>query len=219
MNINKIYFITGINTDIGKTFLVENLCRILTEKKIAVRAIKPIASGFNDDDLQSDSAKILSALGEKISKKNIDKITPWRFQEPISPHFAAKKSGKKINFLEVVKFCKKEIAAAKKNQEFLFIETAGGVMTPINDKKTFLNLAAELKIPTLLLSGNYLGSISQTLCALEALKNKKIFVEKIIVNARDQNSDKNISTIKNFSGIKTVELKEFFIEIKKITSK
>ena len=212
MNNQKIYLILGINTDIGKTFLIENLCRTLTAKKIPVKAIKPIASGFSDDDLNSDSARILLALGEKISKKNIDKITPWRFKEAASPHFAAKKSDKEINFSELVKFCKKEITKAKKNDEFLFIEAAGGVMTPINDKKTFLNLAEALKIPLLLLSTNQLGAISQTLCAIEALKNKKIPIKQIILNELDKSEYDFKKTIENFSKVKTVLLKNFLIK-------
>lgn len=200
----KIYLILGIGTDIGKTFLVENLCRNLS----GAQAIKPIASGFRDDDKNSDPAKILTALKQKISKKNLDEIAPWRFEKAVSPHLAGK-----INFSEVKKFCQKKIAAAKKQKEFLFIEAAGGVMTPINDKKTFLDLAVELKIPVLLVSANYLGSISHTLCAVVALKSKKISLEKIIIN--DQKNDsptkpsQALEAIQNFSGIETVLLKNF----------
>jgi dethiobiotin synthetase len=171
------YLVLGIDTDIGKTFLVENLCKNLRKKKIAVSAIKPIVSGFDANDKNSDSAKILTALGREISKKTLDEISPWRFKDAVSPHLAGK-----INFPEVVKFCRKKIAEAKKNNEVLFIEAAGGVMTPITDTKTFLDLACALDLPILLVSANYLGSISHTLCAVSALKNKKLRVKKIILN-------------------------------------
>lgn len=199
----KSYLICGIGTDIGKTFLVENLCKIFPEAMV----IKPIASGFNLNDENSDSAKILAALGLEKSKKNLDDITPWRFKKAVSPHFAGK-----INFLAVKNFCRKKIAAAKKQNNFLFIETAGGVMTPISDKKTFLDLAQELKIPLLLVSANYLGAISHTLCAVTALKSKKILVEKIILNenfASETKSSHLLETIQNFSGIETVTMKNF----------
>lgn len=196
----KIYLVLGIGTDIGKTFLVENLCRNLPN----VKAIKPIISGFGDD---SDSAKILSALGLKITKKNLDNISPWRFKKAVSPHFAGK-----INYAEVKKFCLEKISSAKKQKTFLFIEAAGGVMTPITNQKTFLDLAADLKIPVLLVSSNYLGAISHTLCAIEALKSKKIMVEKIIVNENLPSPTKIsdlIKTLENFSRIKTLSLKSF----------
>jgi dethiobiotin synthetase len=201
------YLILGIGTDIGKTFLVENLC----QKFSGSTAIKPIASGCVDADKNSDPAKILAAIGEKITKKNLDEIAPWRFAKPISPHLAGK-----INFAEVVKFCRKKIAAAKKQKQFLFIESAGGVMTPISAKKTFLDLAVALKIPTILVSSNYVGSINHTLCALEALKSKKLKPEKIILNIvsgenfSSQTKTKDlIKTLENFSPIKIVTLNNF----------
>jgi len=197
------YLILAVGTDIGKTFLVEKLCR----KYDSVAAIKPIASGCQDDDKNSDPAKILAALGKDLSKKNLNEIAPWRFTKPVSPHFAGK-----INFLEVVKFCRKKIAAAKKEQLILFIEAAGGVMTPITEEKTFLDLAIALKIPVILLSANYLGAISHTLTAVAALKAKKIVLKKIILNENFSSRTKTkdlISTLQNFSGIETLTLKQF----------
>lgn len=207
----KIYFIAGIGTDIGKTFLVEKLCRALRDQKIEVKAVKPVASGFNDGDPNSDSAKILAALGLEISRNNLNEVTPWRFSEAISPHLAAKKLGQKIDFLEVKNFCQKKISEAKNCDQFLFIEAAGGVMTPLNEEKTFLDLAAELEIPLLLVSANYLGSISHTLCAVAALKSKNITIEKIIINDHFPLSEKNsqtdilsvVESIQNFSKVET----------------
>lgn len=196
----KNYLILAIGTDIGKTFLVENLCKVLPD----VDAIKPIASGFRKGDKNSDTAKISAALG----KKNFDEITPWRFEKAVSPHLAGK-----INYSEVKKFCAAKISAAKKQNKFLLIEGAGGVMTPISDKKTFLDLAADLKIPVLLVSANYLGSISHTLCAIEALKSRKISVEKIIINDGIFESETKISdlvrSLEGFSGVETILMKKF----------
>ena len=213
----KIYFIAAIGTDIGKTFFVEKICQILRQKKLLVSAIKPIACGFGDDDQNSDSAKILTVLGLEISKNNLDKISPWRFEQATSPHFAAKNSAKEISFEEVINFCREKISVAKKENQFLFIEAAGGVMTPINDEKNFLDLAAELRVPVLLLSANYLGAISHTLCAVEALKKHQISPEKIIINEYFLSEKKSssvdisqvITTIQNFTKIETILLRDF----------
>lgn len=213
---NKIYFIAGIGTDIGKSFLVENLCKILPNSA----AIKPIASGFDIIDENSDSARILKALNCEISSQNIKKITPWHFKDPISPHFAAKNENSTISFEQVVDFCQKQIAQAKKQDKFLFIEAAGGVMTPINDSKTFLDLAAQLQVSTLLLTANYLGSISHSLTAVKALESQNIAIEKIIVNdGLDDNLEALPSitdSLNNFTNIKTVLLSQFLTNIKKI---
>jgi dethiobiotin synthetase len=200
---DKIYLILGINTDIGKTFLVENLCKKLPN----VKAIKPVISGVSDDDLNSDSAKILTALGLKLNKSNLDEISPWRFKEPVSPHFAGE-----VNYDELLKFCLKNIVKAKESGDFLFIESAGGVMSPITYQKTFLDLARDLQIPTLLVSSNYLGAISHTLTAVEVLKKNDVIIEKIILNenfSSKTDSNKIIKTIESFCEADVVAMKDF----------
>ncbi len=210
---NKIYFIAGIGTDIGKTFLVEKICSKLQEEVIAFNAVKPIISGFRDDDLQSDSAKILRILKKDFTKKNFDEISPWRFKAAISPNLAAHQENKEIDFAQVVNFCQEKISEAIKLDQFLFIEAAGGVMTPITNDKTFLNLISKLQVEVLLVSANYLGSISHSLCAVEALKSKGILPEIILVNEYPEFSDTNISqlvaTIENLSKIKTMSFDVF----------
>ncbi len=206
----KIYFVAAVGTDIGKTFLVENLCRIIPNSQ----AIKPISSGFGDDDLNSDSARILAALGLEVSRNNLDLISPWRFEEAASPHFAAKNCGQEISFEAVKNFCFAKIAALKNSDQILFIEGAGGVMTPLTDDKTFLDLAAELQIPTILVTANYLGAISHTLCAVAALRSRQIPIANIIINEElpvIQKSTNDITqTLENMSLIPVLSLQKFF---------
>ncbi len=212
---HKHYLILGIGTNIGKTFLVEQLCQKLKTESI-IFAIKPVASGFLDDDLNSDSAKIIKALELDFDQEILESISPWRFTEALSPHLAAKHENKSIDFVKLVEFCQKKIKESE--DSFLFIEAAGGVMTPINDEKTFLDLAKELQIPVLLVSANYLGAISHTLCAMQSLENHEIFVEKIIVNSdlyKESASDacELIKTIANFSKTSTISLTDFLTSI------
>ncbi|MBU6140621.1 MAG: dethiobiotin synthase [Proteobacteria bacterium] len=193
--------ILGIGTDIGKSFLVENLCRISSK----ITAIKPVCTGFENEDKNSDPARILTALGREISEKNLNEITPWRFAEGCSPHFV----NEEIDFVAVKNFCQKKILES--GDKTLLIEAAGGVMTPINNRKTFLDLAEELKIPVLLVAGNYLGAISHTLSAIEALKSRGVVVEKIIVNEREKSKHSIVETLKNFTGVETVTLEKFLL--------
>jgi dethiobiotin synthetase len=200
----KNYLILGIGTDVGKTFFVEALCKKFSNVKV----IKPVVSGSLDSDLHSDSAKILTALGRVINKDNLDEISPWRFKEAVSPHFAGD-----VNYEDLKKFCLEKINEAKEQNSFLFIEAAGGVMTPINNEKTFLDLARDLKITILLVSSNYLGSISHTLTAVEVLKKNDISLEKIILNENSPSSIEVkhiVNTIENFSKTEVVTMKKFF---------
>ena len=196
------YIILAVGTDIGKTFLVENLCK----KNSNFYAIKPVITGFNGDGT-SDSERILNALGLQINKNNLDKISPWRFKKPISPNFLAN-----ISQDEIIEFCLKNIEKAKKDKKILLIESAGGVMTPINNNFTFLDLANALKIPILLVTSNYLGSISHTLCCLESIKNKNLKISKIIVNEHQImpiKTSKFIDCLNNFCDDKIISMKNF----------
>ncbi len=195
------YLILGTGTDIGKSFLAENLCRILPQ----ITAIKPVCTGFLYSDKNSDPARILTALNLEISEANLNDISPWRFVEACSPHFL----DEQIDFFAVRNFCQKKILEAGKKT--LLIEAAGGVMTPINNQKTFLDLATELKIPVLLVTGNYLGAISHTLSAVEALKSKGVVVKRIIVNEREESKWSIVETLKNFTGIEAVTMKKLLL--------
>ncbi len=195
------YLILGTSTDIGKSFLVENLCRILPQ----VTAIKPVCTGFLHSDKNSDPTRILTALNLEISEANLNEISPWRFAEPCSPHFL----DEQIDFFAIRNFCQKKILEAGKKT--LLIEAAGGVMTPINNQKTFLDLATELKIPVLLVAGNYLGAISHTLSAVESLKSKGVVVKRIIVNEREESKWSIVETLKNFTGIEAVPMRELLL--------
>jgi len=205
----KTYLICAIGTDIGKTYLVENLLKKIPNSF----AIKPIISGFKDDDLGNDSAKILQAMNLTINSQNYNLISPWRYKEPVSPHFAGEIENKKIDFDELVKFCRKNIESCQSQKRHLFIETAGGIMSPINYEKTFLDLAIALNIPILLVSANYLGAISHTLTTFEVLKNNNLIVEKIIINNEVPTFKKqqfNIEkTIENFTKTTTLSLNNF----------
>lgn len=211
MNFNASqYLVLATGTDIGKTFFVTKTCLELRQKNIAVEAVKPVASGFCEDDLESDCAKILRALGREINTRNLAEITPWRFEISLAPSIAGRGQ---IDFSALVNFCREKINSARLQNKFLLIEGAGGVMTTLTSKHTFLDLAAELKIPILLIGGNYLGSISHVLCAVEALKSRDCKIEKIIINDfGNKNPDVKISDtiaeIQNFCDIEILPLQK-----------
>jgi dethiobiotin synthetase len=199
------FFITSTGTDIGKTFVLTNICQklIATGKKVA--AIKPIISGFIDEDPNSDSAKILEILGLDLTKQNLDNISPYRFLAPLAPNTAANLENKNINFDELVQFCQKQIDQTKQNNSYLLIEGAGGVMTPITDDKVFADLIVALNIPTILVVGNYLGNISHTLTAIKAMAAYNIKIAELVLNVRDDDkidAKETLRTLQNFTDIK-----------------
>lgn len=205
---SKIFFITATGTEIGKSFYLQKLCQEYHAKNIKFHAIKPIISGFDINDEQNDSTLILKSLNLDITEENLDKISPWRFKKPLSPNIAANLENKEIDLEKVINFCQKEINLAKKNNYNLLIEGAGGLMTPINNQKTYLDLIKSLDVEVVLLTANYLGTISHSLSAIEVLKNKNIKISKIIFNYLGKKTEdfQNIENLKYFTDIKIEEI-------------
>ena len=176
-------FITSVGTGIGKTLVTAILCHQLTSAGRTVRALKPVVSGFSLDDPASDPALILRSLGQAPTPQAIAAISPWRMTAPISPHLAARLEKCTIRIDDVAAFCHEH---APDNDELLLIEGAGGVMAPIDDSHTGLDLIALLGHPVILVTGSYLGAISHTLTALTALRGRGIVVRGIVVSESHQ---------------------------------
>ena len=172
------FFITGAGTDVGKTFVAGGLIRALRSRGRSVRALKPVASGFNAaDPAPSDPGQLLAALGRPITAVEIDAICPWRFIAPLSPDMAAAKEKRAIDFDALVTFSRTRVA-----DEILLVEGVGGVMVPLDATHTTLDWMQALGFPVILVGGSYLGAISHTLSALEVLRGRNLPVAAIVIS-------------------------------------
>jgi len=173
-------FITGTGTEVGKTFVAASLIRHLRQMGRAVEAIKPVVSGFDPDRVAgSDPAILLEALGFPATLPNIERISPWRFHAAMSPDAAARQEDRRIDVDELLAFCQSAIA---QRQEILLIEGVGGIMVPLDQQRTSLDVMMALQLPLVLVTGSYLGTISHTLTALDALFRRNLSVLAIIVS-------------------------------------
>jgi dethiobiotin synthetase len=173
-------FITGTGTGVGKTFVAASLIRHLRQLGRTVDAIKPVVSGFDPDGVaRSDPAILLEALGFPAALPNIERISPWRFRAAMSPDAAAQQEDRRIDVDEVVAFCQ---SAIEQRREILLIEGAGGIMVPLDKQRTILDVMMALRLPLVLVTGSYLGTISHTLTALDALFRRDLSVLAIIVS-------------------------------------
>jgi dethiobiotin synthetase len=173
-------FVTATGTDVGKTFVTAGLIRHLRRSKRAVDALKPVVSGFDEAAPSgSDPAMLLAALGRPAVEAEIAGISPWRFRASLSPDMAAATEDRRVDFDALVDFCRREIAAAR---GVLFIEGVGGVMVPLDDRHTVLDWMAALRVPVILVTGSYLGTISHTLTALDVLARRNLAVSAVVVS-------------------------------------
>lgn len=172
-------FITGVGTGVGKTLVMTALCHQLRAKGRSVRALKPVVSGFVEDDPESDPTLILRSLGHVITPEAIAAISPWRFSAPIAPHLAARREGRPLATEEILQFCRQE---TDEPGSIRLIEGAGGVMSPICDDATCLRLIAGLGDSVVLVTGSYLGAMSHTLTAMGCLIAMEVRVRGIVVS-------------------------------------
>jgi dethiobiotin synthetase len=174
-------FITGTGTDIGKTYVTAGLIRALRASGRAVEVLKPVVSGFDPQAPDgSDPAVLLEALGMTWSAEALEHISPWQFLAPLSPPLAANREGRALDRAEVIALCRDRIIRAE--DRLLLIEGAGGVMSPLDDDHTMLDLARALQIPVLLVSGSYLGTISHTLTAALALRSTGVEMLAVVIS-------------------------------------
>lgn len=173
------YFITSTGTDIGKTLVTTALCWQLTQQGKSVTALKPVISGFKQNDPSSDTALILQSCGLPAEPQMMNTISPWQFSAPLAPALAAAREKKKLIFGDVVTFCREHESL---NADVLLVEGAGGVMSPLTHSHTMLDLMQSLGWPAILVTGSYLGSISHTLTAVEALRVRGIALHALIIS-------------------------------------
>ncbi|WP_326983591.1 dethiobiotin synthase [Chryseobacterium sp. MYb264] len=157
----KILFVTGIGTEVGKT-----VCSAVLTKCFNADYWKPVQSGDLDC---SDSMKIKNWVGENT----ICHPETYRFQLAASPHQSAKEERIMIDLDEF---------KLPDTQNNLIIEGAGGLMVPLNNRDFMIDLIEKLNIPVVLVVRNYLGCINHTLLSILVLKQKNIKLEYIIIN-------------------------------------
>jgi len=155
----KQFIITGIGTDVGKTVVSS-----IVSEALQATYWKPVQAGDLDN---SDSIKV-----ERLTKNVTVLPEAFRLSEPMSPHAAAKLDGIEITLENL------NLPSVSGN---FIVEGAGGIMVPINSKGfLYVDAFAEWKLPAIVVSRHYLGSINHTLMTIEILNNRGIEIEGII---------------------------------------
>jgi dethiobiotin synthetase len=176
-------FVTSSGTNIGKTFVMQRLIAELALAGRRVRALKPIASGFDTARPEgSDSALLLRAQGLDVTTTTLDAVSPWRFAAPLSPDMAAAREHRSIPFDSLLAACR----TVSDGSDVTLIEGVGGVMVPLDSQRTVLDWIAALGAPTLLVVGSYLGTLSHSLTAVTALQQRGIAIAGIVVSESEE---------------------------------
>jgi dethiobiotin synthetase len=193
-------FITATGTNVGKTPVVASLIRHLRQFGRTVEAIKPIVSGYDSARAAtSDPGVLIAALGLPFSPESIERISPWRFRAAVSPDLAARYEGRSIDVDGVVAFCQ---SAIERHRDVLLIDGVGGIMVPLDDSRTILDVMMALRLPLILVAGSYRGAVSHTLTALDSLFRRGMNVLATIVNETPDSTeplDEVVASIARFT--------------------
>ncbi len=197
----KGVFITGTDTEVGKTLIAGGLARLFSNMGINVGVMKPVETGgeYKKGKLVGKDTEYLIRMS-KI-QDTYSHINPYILQHPLAPYVAAKLEGKKIY--------KKKILASFRNltnkYDFLIVEGCGGFLVPITSNYMISDLAGDMKLPVIVVARAELGSINHTLLTLDYARRSGLKVIGIIINRTSRNiqiSEKtNPQTIKTFGKV------------------
>ena len=198
-------FISGTGTDVGKTFITENLIDLLKVKGFTVSPYKPIETGCKKIKaklIPSDASKFHKLINKEI---DIDLINPYRFQQPISPNRAIRLAKKKI-------FIKDYIDKSKllPKNDYLVVEGAGGLYSPISTDGYNIDLITKMKMPTVLVAKDEIGVINNVLLSLDLLLKHKISVLAIILNKMNNIQPNGIDNYKDIKSLTKIPLLQIY---------
>ena len=203
-NLEKGIFVTGTDTDVGKTWFGCQLIEYLQQQKIDIAPRKPVESGWSDDITQTDAWKLATA-----SKKQhqLDIICPNRFKAPVSPVRAARLERHELSLMQL----KRQCLATLKPKQLLYIEGAGGFYSPLCENGLNADLCQMLELPVILVAEDKLGCINQVLLSVEAIKQRGLTLIGIVLNQRDTNHSETLQD--NLQDLKEYLIDEIIVAV------
>jgi len=190
------FFVTGTDTDVGKTFVACALLAAANQKGLTSAAVKPVAAGceVTPEGLRNDDALALQeAMSLPLSYEQINPIT---LEPAIAPHIAAARAGKNITVDRLVGFCR---GVMMQRADFTLIEGAGGWRVPLNGRETLAELPKALNIPVILVVGMRLGCINHALLSAEAIHRDGLQIAGWIANRAEAEMscyEENLASLK-----------------------
>jgi len=194
----KYLFLTGTNTDVGKTFIGTKLIKDLN-KKYNYLAFKPIETGCRKKGsklIPADSSKYHSILSKVIT---LDELNPFRFVPPVSPYLAIKKARKKVcikDYFENLKIISKDAP--------VLLEGAGGAFSPLALDGLNIDLMKMIKSINILIIKDELGCISSAISNVLAFEKYKVRLDLLVLNTQKKNDMDNLKEIKKYTDIPIV---------------
>jgi dethiobiotin synthase len=189
-------FITGTDTNVGKTIVSAALMHALRGKE-NVCYWKPIQTGIEEDNDTETVRKLAVCADEEIFDCG------FRLEKPLSPHLSARLANVEITVGKILDFLPKQ-----KEEKFWIVEGAGGALVPLNETDLMIDLIKALNLPIVIVARAGLGTINHTLLTIETLRNRSLKILGVIMNG-DPNIE-NRKAIEHFGQTKVLaEMPQF----------
>ncbi|MED6318243.1 dethiobiotin synthase [Psychrobacter pacificensis] len=195
----SVLFVSGIDTDIGKTYATGLLAKSLMQQGVNVITQKLVQTGISkqaDGELgiADDILSHRQLMQMPLQPCDLDFTTcPYRYEKPASPHLSAALANQPLN-INVITDATNVLQA---DYELVLLEGAGGLLVPINEQLLTLDYIAEQGYPIVLVTSGRLGSINHTLLSLEAIKSRGLMIHSVIYNHIHDDAEQTDAEIAN----------------------
>ncbi|WP_296244019.1 MULTISPECIES: dethiobiotin synthase [unclassified Psychrobacter] len=196
----SVLFISGIDTDIGKTYATGIIAKALMQQGVNVITQKLVQTGVS---VNSDSGEMSIAddiivhrqlMGILLQPCDLDSTTcPYRYEKPASPHLSVKLANAVLDPDVITKSTQR----LQENYDVVLLEGAGGLLVPITEQLLTLDYIAQEGYPIILVTSGRLGSINHTLLSLEAIKARGLKIHSVIYNHIHDNAAQTDNEIAN----------------------
>ncbi len=177
---HKGLFVTGTDTDVGKTAVATALLLSLRQRGLDAVPMKPIQTGclkHGDDLIAPDLDQCLRALRLTPAVEEAEWMCPYRYLPACSPHLAARLARRPIQLRRITAAFRRLAA----RHDFVVAEGAGGVLVPLDERRTMLDLMRALALPVLVVARPNLGTLNHTLLTLAALRAAGLKIAGVVV--------------------------------------
>ena len=188
---SQAYFLTGTDTEIGKTFTACALLHAARAAGLAAAGLKPVAAGVDANGRNEDVDQLVAASSVALPPAVVN---PYCFRAAVAPHIAAAEEGRAIDFAVIAD----AVATARRQADFVVVEGVGGFRVPLGVDRDSADLAVALGLPVILVVGLRLGCINHALLTAEAVAARGLKLAGWVANTVDPDMarrDENIAAL------------------------
>jgi dethiobiotin synthetase len=199
-------FVTGTDTEVGKTVLAASICAAAVARGIKVAAFKPVVTGL-DEPASGDWPRDHELLSQVANAgQSADEITPHRYGPAVSPHLAESLSSTTVDPEQLVEAAQAQAQRA----DALVVEGVGGLLVPLTKDYLVRDFAGELSLPIVIAARPGLGTISHSLLTIEAARAVALRIQAVVLTPWPDDPDamlrSNMETIERFGEVPVLGL-------------